>query len=400
VASVTKDIGAVAGHLFSKNRRYKAGILAREAMLRLQPFAGRHAVDADLPPDPPPETWHQEQGVPIDPAFFNVRTKAATDDHLGEDGLVHTVQDHEIRILYGAYSYTNESTHRTIFDRHGDRIERLSYARGGKGGPSRLRVAADRTIPGRTVNLYSNKACSEGNYAHWLLDALAHLFMIERFHSLDSIDQVLVPRMKHDFQWDSLAAFGFTPDRVVELPPLECLRFECLLASSAPRGRSSSVAPGWAIDRYHDVLVAGAKAVPSVAGKRVYISRRDAPNRKFLNEDELCEVLEKRGYDIVELTPLNLDNKIAVFRDAEHLIGQTGAGLTNLMFGTPGAAVMELVDKRFVDHLYASLAAYRGVRHSAHFFENETPLGRLNSIVARSAIDIPALEHSLDAAGM
>jgi len=209
-------------------------------------------------------------------------------------------------------------------------------------------------------------------------------------------DQVLVPPLKYDFHWDSLAEFGFDRSQIIELQPLECVEFECLLASSSPRGKGSAICPGWIIDRYQDTLLVKAETVKAVSGKRVYISRRDAPTRMFSNEDEVCQFLEERGFDIVELTPLNLWQKISVFKDADIIVSQTGAGLANLMFCQPCVQVLELVDERFVYPLYASMAVYKKGTHKVHYFSNDTALGRTNAMVAKSFLDIDKLKKSLD----
>jgi len=393
----TSEIKALAKHLFSANRREKVQILAKEGLLALLPRNDAGTLDLSrLPPDPAVHTWKSEQSRAIDADFYRRATVRQVEDHLVDDSVIVAAHDHELHQLYGATSYTNESTHRTIFDRTGQRIDSLSYRRPNTRGTARRRLGVARTVSGVTANLYGTKACAEGNYAHWLVDAVARLFMIEQTHRLEDVDYVLVPPLKYDFQWDSLAALGFGRDRVVQLKPLECLQFECLLASSSPRGKGSAICPDWVVDRYHETLFSGAAAVPSLAGKRVYISRRDAPNRKFLNEDEVCEVLSNRGFDIVELSPLDLWSKIAVFRDADCIISQTGAGLTNLMFCQSGAKVVELVDTGFVYPMYASLAAYRGAIHHAHYFSNDSALGRVNTVVAKSSLNVEALTRFLD----
>lgn len=292
-------------------------------------------------------------------------------------------------------AYTNGATHCSVFARTGERIGRLSYDIGDVRVPPRQQLAVSKVVSGVTANLYGNVAAAEGNYFHWFVDALSRLFLIERFHSLDTIDHVLVPPLKYDFQWDSLAALGFERSQIIELQPLQCLQFDCLLASSAPRGKGSSISPGWAIDKFNKILRKKAASTLSVAGKKVYISRRDAPNRMFLNEDQVRDFLEKRGFDVVELTPLNLFQKIAVFRDADLIVSQTGAGLTNLMFCHSNVKVLELVDKKFVYPPYASLAVYGGGKHYAHFFSNDSVLGLTDAMVAKSSLNIDDLDNSL-----
>lgn len=391
---------ALAQHLFAANRRRKARLLAKEATLALSGFCrSAHSPAANFPPDSQAHTWSSHQARSFDPDFFRRATVTMVEDQMGRNGLVTATLEHEVHKTHGAISYTNESTHRSVFDRTGQRIEALSNGRSGMVEKVRQRLPPARFISGTTANLYGPSTCADGNYLHWFVDALARLFMIEKIHPIEKIEQVLVPPLKYDFQWDSLAYLGFTDKQIIELKPLECLQFETLLASSSTRGKGSAVCPDWMINQYRDLLMPIAQNVPSVAGRRIYVSRRDAPNRKFTNEDEVCEALKRRGFDILELSPLDLKHKIAVFRDARCIISQTGAALGNLMFCQSGARVLELIDKRFVYPLYASIASYREVAHHAHYFSNDSILGRINAYVVESTLDIDKLEKTLNQLG-
>lgn len=390
------EIGTLAKRLFSANRRKKMMILAKEWKHRSVFFSRSHLVGIEnLPVDPDADTWSSHESRSIDVSYFQMDTSAKIEDHVGEDGLIHAKQDYVVRKIYGATSYTNESTHRSIFNRAGELVEPLSYQRSGTRAPQSLRLPVTRSIKGTTANLYGNVASAEGNYLHWFVDSMSRLFLIKRFHNLDDIDYVLVPPLKYDFHWDSLAALGFDRSRIIELDPLECLQFECLLASSPPRGKGSAICPGWIIDCYKETLLQKASSIQSVAGKKVYISRRDAPNRMFSNEEEVCDFFEALGFNVVELTPLNLWEKIAVFRDAELVVSQSGAGLTNLLFCKSGLRVLELVDKSFVYPLWASFVAYCGGKHHAHFFSDESNVARSNAMTSKSYLDIEELKNAL-----
>ena len=390
-------------HVFSASRRYKAKLLYKEWLIGLQSILrssdSLHDSSLNLLPDAEVDTWYTHETREIDASFYKRGAVVFVEDRILDDGQVHAEHEYTVHRMYGSSSFSNESTHRSIFDRTGERIERLSCVRSGTAPrvPSQRRLPITRTVAGVTANLYGSISSAEGNYCHWFVDAMSRLFLIERFHALDTIDQVLVPPLKHDFQWDTLAYYGFDRSKIVELQPLECLEFENLLATSWPRGRGSFICPGWVIDRYNETLLVRAKGVQSVAGKRIYITRRDAPNRMLLNENEVCSFLKRHGFDIVELTPLDVWQKIAVFRDADIIVSQTGAGLTNLMFCHSNVKVLELVDKRFVYPLYASLAVYGGGSHHAHFFSNESALGRAYAMASKSSINIEELEKSLAA---
>ena len=116
----------------------------------------------------------------------------------------------------------------------------------------------------------------------------------------------------------------------------------------------------------------------------------------FINEDEVCRALDQRGFDIVELTRLDLWNKIAVFNQADLIVSQTGAGLTNLMFCSPGAHVLELINEDFIDPLWSSIAYQTGATHHPLYYSKGNPGGGRFSVATKSSIDINALLGSID----
>ena len=390
------EIRILVKRLFSMNRLKKMGILAKERVLGLSFFvAPNFNYRKDAPSDPLPVTWSDENSRAIAANYFKMDDVEKVEDYVGEDGLIHATYEYVIQELFESSSYTNESTHRSIFDREGNWIEPLSYQRAGAKAPKKARIPITHSLKGTTVNLYGNVASAEGNYLHWFVDSLARLFLVEQFHSLDEIDHILVPPLKYDFHWDSLAYLGFDKSKVVELKPLEHVRCERMLATSSPRGKGSAICPGWIIDSYRKLYLDKAAEKKSVAGKRVYISRRDAPKRMFTNEHDVCSFMEKQGFDIVELTPLDLLNKIAVFHEADVIVSQSGAGLTNLMFCKPDTEVLELVDKNFVYPLWSSIVAYTGVKHHAHFFSDDAEKMRSNAMTVKTHLDIDKLTSTM-----
>lgn len=391
-----QEITALFQHLFSATRRKKAKILAYEWLLGIKGmFFRRNKLISQDSSKERLDTWEFSETREVDAELFKSHTSIMTENILKEGGLVEINHEYQIHRLSGATSYTNESTHRSIFTHQGDRLDSISSTRKRARAPKKLRLPISRTIMGVTANLYGNMAVSDGNYFHWLVDAMSRFFILERIYNPAEIDQVLVPPLKYDFHWDGLACLGFDQTRIIELSALECIEFECLLASTTPRGTSSVLVPGWIVDSYEKTLKQTAKNVNSTAGRLIYVSRRDAPSRMFLNEEEVCEFLEGRGFDIVEMSPLDLVNKIAVFRDANVIISQTGAGLTNLMFCRESPTVIELIDERFVYLPYASLAWYKKANYHAHFFSNESILGKANAMVAKSYLDIKELEKTM-----
>lgn len=105
----------------------------------------------------------------------------------------------------------------------------------------------------------------------------------------------------------------------------------------------------------------------SASRDRLYISRRHANWRRALNEEALTRELRDRGFDVIHAEALAQAEQIRRFQGAEMVIGQHGAGLTNLLFAPPETRVLELHsgDPGSAGSHYQALAASRGQRHTA-----------------------------------
>lgn len=344
-------------------------------------------------------TWETVESCSLDTSYFFRRSVSTVEDRVVDESHIYAEHQHKLYRMKSASCYTNETTHRSIFDQNGQRVSDLSSTRQVVGlrvfVPETRRLKITKNYAGVTANLYGAVASAEGNYLHWFVDCLSRLFLIERLDPSIKISYVLVPPLKYDFQWESLQALGFDRAQIIELKPLQCFQFENLLATTAPRGLGSAIAPKWAIDRYRDEFLQKASKCPRVVGSRIYVSRRDAPNRMFINEEAVCSVMKMHGFDVVELTPLNLWQKIAVFAQAEIIVSQTGAGLANLMFCQSGTKVLELVDEDFVYPLYATLAHSVNSEHDVHFFNSRNTSESWNPMMAKALIDIDRLENSI-----
>lgn len=104
------------------------------------------------------------------------------------------------------------------------------------------------------------------------------------------------------------------------------------------------------------------------AGRRVFLSRADAPNRRMINEAELAHLLEREGFDIVIPGALTATEQIGLFRDAKLIVGQHGAALTNLLFAPPGADgpdVIELHQDNYPALAFSKICQLKGLRYTA-----------------------------------
>ena len=317
-------------------------------------------------------------------------------DVIEQPDRINTLFDYRLALVPGASIVSNGTTHVSVYDANDEYLPHYSYRKYGRGRllgiAKKRRIATSRFLSGVTLNLFGSVENAAGNYGHWMVDGIAQLFLALKHYQLSDIDHFLVPVMKYDFQRDSLLAIGIPQHKIVEIPVLSCFGFEQLLCTSAPRDRSSCNIPGWLIDGYRTAVL---PAPESPRGKRLYISRRDAGSRKFINEDEIITRLEAAGFESVEMSSYNFNEKVSLFAHADIVVGLTGAGMTNIMFCAPDTRVVELFPASYVTYFYAAMAGYLNLDYQPLIFENHSALSRMNKYYGNLSLDIALLDNVL-----
>jgi hypothetical protein len=191
---------------------------------------------------------------------------------------------------------------------------------------------------------------SQGYY-HWLAEcvpSLAWLLSPDVPHDI----KVAIPRGAQSFKFDTLALAGFPADRIVAYDGDYAYARELYFSPEIYRGIESwgAVAP------LYDALAEAARRQATGPGPaRLYVSRRDSTRRSMTNEERLEDHLAAKGFTIAVLSNLSLAEKIALFQSAKVVVGAHGAGLTHVLFGTPGSVLLDIIP--------VSPIVYRGRRH-------------------------------------
>ncbi|HEX5966407.1 MAG TPA: glycosyltransferase family 61 protein [Pyrinomonadaceae bacterium] len=173
-------------------------------------------------------------------------------------------------------------------------------------------------------------------YFHWLTDVLTRLFVVR-----DRVrDLLLVLPGKYEtleVVKSSLKAFGVV--NVDFIGPDEFVEFRSLVMPShtAPSGNFKVEA----IRGVRDVLLS-AYGDASDSNERIYISRRRAPKRQIVNEDEVTSVLSRFGFETIYAEELSFAQQVQLCSRARYIVSNHGAGLTNMLFMQEGGSVLEL----------------------------------------------------------
>lgn len=81
----------------------------------------------------------------------------------------------------------------------------------------------------------------------------------------------------------------------------------------------------------------------NLSQRKLYISRRNSP-RSLPGEAQLEDLLRTQGFYIAHLETMNWTDQVELFSAAQIIVGPHGAGLSNLVFSTPGATLIELTN--------------------------------------------------------
>jgi len=132
--------------------------------------------------------------------------------------------------------------------------------------------------------------------------------------------------------------------------------------------------------------------------KRIYVARGAAPRRRVLNEAAVEKLLASHGFTPVNPGSLAFADQVALFADAEMVVGPHGAGLTNCVFMAPGGALIELTHDKRVVWTYHEVAGAAGLSYSCIVNDAELKTPNEDILFADFSVDLEALEAAIKAA--
>jgi hypothetical protein len=223
-----------------------------------------------------------------------------------------------------------------------------------------LAVHCEGRIAGACVSLLSYAAT---NYAHWLLDCLPRLMLLDGAQYGDF--RVMLPPHAGRFHRESLALLGIGDDRslIMNQPNIQAERL--LISHTAHNPVDPH--PAHLID-LRDRLWRSLKVIPNPQ-RRIYISRAKAV-RPIVNEAELLPILSAFGFEIVQPEALSFADQVRLFAESRVVLGAHGAGIHNHIFCGAGATVIELFNPRLWTLSACRSASIVGHTHWHTFVEN------------------------------
>jgi len=212
------------------------------------------------------------------------------------------------------------------------------------------------------------------NYGHFVIDALSSLLALEQAKLLDGLP-ILAPNLT-TWQRDLIGmALPGREIREVDAPVVRLKR--AVFATSMdhflhhPNGLLANLSA-----RVLERAPAGQGA------RRVYLSRRGQSMRVMVGEAAFEKALAARGFRIVRPERLSAAGQVALVRDAEVLVGASGAALANAVFLPKGARVVEIQPLNFTSQWVRAACRQVGVEWRGYVCASPCP-ARAAPLLAR-----------------
>jgi capsular polysaccharide biosynthesis protein len=180
------------------------------------------------------------------------------------------------------------------------------------------------------------------NYGHFVLDCLTSLVALDEQGLLERYPPIAPPLKA--WQRDLIAMAVGKPVREVKA---DIVRLGAAVHATSMDHYLHG--PGDLLARTRARILAAAPAAPAAraTGRRLYFSRRGHSMRVMTNEAALEAALRARGFEIVRPERLSAAAQVQMMREAEVVVGPTGAAMTNALFAPAGARIVEIQPQNF-----------------------------------------------------
>ncbi|WP_282154075.1 glycosyltransferase family 61 protein [Ruegeria atlantica] len=209
------------------------------------------------------------------------------------------------------------------------------------------------------------------NHYHFLVDSCATYLQLKNCGAITSGTRILSFGLPTIWQQEYLKILGIDPGTFIDIRD-QCVKVQRLLIGSPTRHRF--VPSQSAIDCLRNQILDSIVPVRPKPHQKIYVTRRSAGNRRILNDDEVSEFLETRGFKVIEAEKLEVREKIKLFSEAKTIVAPHGAGLANMIFSDRPNIIEFFADDAFDRGYFITLTNTLDGKHTPLVFEPQNAL--------------------------
>lgn len=237
-------------------------------------------------------------------------------------------------------------------------------------------------------NLLVLSSCWGGNFYHWLTWTIPRLQMIsDAGYKLQDFDKILINSVGFKFQKELIDLLNIPVSKIIgTLEKGAVLKAKKVVTASLPEFLYT---PEIVIKSLRNFFLKP-EYINENMPKRIYLSRNKSKSRYVINENELTEYLQSYDFTTIYAEDLTFSEQVQYFVNAEIILSQHGAGLTNLAFCKPKTKVIEIYNEKMrqnIDTSYWRIASDLNLKHYLMFGE---PIGE--GMGANMSVDITKVQ--------
>ena len=203
------------------------------------------------------------------------------------------------------------------------------------------------------------------NYGHYLMEMLPMAVVGAKVADEKNPRYLLhqVPPPAQDVVFRSFRLLGIDLNNLLVQGSREPMYFEDLLVVRGLTRHGTYMSPLsiMATDEMAKRTASAWGTMPGRGHDKLFVRRVPGwrRGRDLHNEDEVYQHLSARGFFGIEPGTMSLDQQIAVFSRASHIVGVAGAAMTNIAFCRPGTKVTLLFPGAFPDTFFWFIAQHK-----------------------------------------
>ena len=190
------------------------------------------------------------------------------------------------------------------------------------------------------------------NYWHWLLDVIPRIHILEKANIFDNnIDYYLFPDLMRKFQGETLDILNIHHKKRLSSRHIRHLVADEIIVTSHPYNLlnnpyiDSLQIPTWIVDYLKNKFLKICLKETSLTSfpQKIFINRKDGHSARYLtNNSEVEKNLKKFEFSSLTMSDFSFSDQVALFHNAEQIVGLHGAAFANTIFCKPKTKVVEM----------------------------------------------------------
>lgn len=269
------------------------------------------------------------------------------EDAIIENSFIYCKSENESFLLYESVRFPDRATKSLSGNAVGD----INFADFQKDGASYLYIGSAGSF----------------NYGHWLVDDLPRAkAFLELRKKYDVACVIILPSFGKEIDDVRVRSLQMLIDPLIEYhfiqPDLPCRIANLYYATPVtfhPRIKNPS-----ALHFVRSRAQACNQESQEHPTRKLFVARRPPNIRSIVNFDELWAFLKARGFELVEAEKIDFAGQVSLFQNAQVVVGQMGAAMTNSLFCRPATSLVYLSPVGWAEPFYLDLAALGGQQYN------------------------------------